>query len=126
MLKGSDAVGRILAAKRQQIVECNAELLFGVSAKILLDEGGSKTVKTGGHRRVRGEEIAGSRDGQSDFEGLPCLFHEAAGTFQDGKRRVPFIQVTDLRLEPERARAAAIRRSRGAVSCLRRNSGPPP
>jgi hypothetical protein len=96
-------VGRVLAAKRQQIVKRNAELLFGVPAKVLLDEGGSETVKTGGHRRVGGEEIARSCDGQGDFEGLPVSSMKLAGAFQDGERRVPFIQVTDLRLEPERA-----------------------
>ena len=69
----------------------------------MLDEGGSETVKAGGHGRVGGEEITRSSDRQRDFEGLPCLFHEVAGTFQDGERRVPFIQMTDLRLEPERA-----------------------
>ena len=81
----------------------NAELLFGVTTEVLLDEGRSKTVKAGGHRRVGGEEIARSRDRQRDFEGLPGLLHEVAGAFQDGERRVPFIQVTDLRLDPERA-----------------------
>jgi hypothetical protein len=69
----------------------------------LLDEGGRETVKTGGHCRVRSEEIARSCDRQCDCEGLPGLFHEVARTFQDGKRRVPLIQVTDLRLDPERA-----------------------
>ena len=34
---------------------------------------------------------------------LPSLFHEVARTFQDGKRHVPFIQVTDFWLNPERA-----------------------
>ena len=77
--------------------------LLGISAEVLLDEGRSETVKAGGHRRVGGEEIAGSGRGQCHFEGLPCLFHETPGALQHGERRVPFIQVTDLRLEPERA-----------------------
>src|SRR5664279_4494510 len=82
-------------------MELNAELLRGVSTEVLLDEGRSETIKTGGHCRVGGEEVSCSGDRQRDFEGLPCLFHEVAGTFQDGERRVPFIQVTDLRLNPE-------------------------
>lgn len=96
-------VARVLAAKGQQIVTSDAELLFGIPAKILCDEGGRETVKTGGHCRVGSEEIARSCDRQCDCEGLPSLFHEVARTFQDGKRRVPFIHVTDLRLDPERA-----------------------
>ena len=96
-------VVRILAAKSQQIVKGNAEPLFGIPPKVLLDEGRSESVKTGGHCRVRGEEVSCSRGGQCDFEGLPCLFHEVAGTFQDGERRVSFIQVTDFRFDTERA-----------------------
>jgi hypothetical protein len=96
-------IGGVLAAKGQQIVKRDPQLLFGIPAKVLLDQRGSKTVKTGGHRRVRGEEITRSGDRQCDFKGLPGLFHEGAGTLQNGERRVTFIQVTDLRLEPERA-----------------------
>src|ERR1035438_7257382 len=84
-------------------MERNPELLLGVSPKVLLNKGGSKTVKTGGHGRVGGEEIARSRDRQCGLEGLPCLLHEVAGALQDSERSVSFIQVTDLRSEPERA-----------------------
>ena len=63
-------VVRVLAAQGQQIVERDAELLLGITAEVLLDEGRSETVKAGGHRRVGGEEIPRSRDGQRDFEGL--------------------------------------------------------
>ena len=96
-------VGRVLAAQSQQIVNRNAQLLFCISPEILLDEGRSKTVETGGHRRVRGEQIARPRHRQCDFEGLPCFFHEASRAFQHGERRVPFVQMTDLRLHPQRA-----------------------
>jgi hypothetical protein len=96
-------VGRVLSSKGQQIVKCNAQLLFGISTKVVLDQGGAKSVKAGSHCRVGGKEITRSCDRQSDIEGLPCLVHEVAGTFQDGERRVPFIQVTDLWLDPQRA-----------------------
>ena len=95
--------GRVLAAEGQKIGKCNAELLFGIPTQVLLDKGGSKAVKTGGHRRVRGEEIAGSCDCQRDFKGPSCLFHEVAGTFEYGEGRVSLIQVTDLRLDSERS-----------------------
>ena len=52
-------------------MERDAELLFGVPTEVLLDERRSEPVETGCHRRVRGEEIAGARDGQGDIEGLP-------------------------------------------------------
>ena len=72
-------VVRILAAKSQQVMERDAELLLGVPAQVLLDEGRSETVKAGRHRSVRGEEIADSGRGECHFEGLPGLFHEVAG-----------------------------------------------
>ena len=108
-------VVRILAAQGQQIVECYAEFLLGIPTEVLLDESRSETIKAGGHCRVGGEEVPRSRDGQRDFEGLPGLFHETAGAFQHGEGRMPFIQVTDFRLDAQRARAIAIRQSREAV-----------
>jgi hypothetical protein len=96
-----------------------------VPSEVLLDEGRSETIKAGGHRRVGGEEVSRSRGGQRDFEGLPGLFHETAGALQHGEGRMPFIQMTDFRLDAQRAsnRQPPIPRS---SSCLRRNSGPPP
>ena len=96
-------VVRILAAESQQVMERNAELLLGIATEVLLDEGRSETVKAGGHRGMRGKQVACPGNGQRDFEGLPGLFHEGAGAFQHGESRMPFIQVTDLRLNPQRA-----------------------
>ena len=39
-------------------MKCYAELLLGITTKVLLDEGRSETVKAGGHCRVGREEIA--------------------------------------------------------------------
>ena len=108
-------VVRVLAAQGQQIVDRNAKLLLGVPTEVLLDESRSEAVKACGHRRVGGEKVARSRDGQCDFERLPGLVHESPGAFQNGERRMPFIQVADFRLDAERVGATAIRRSRGAV-----------
>ena len=96
-------------------MERYAELLLRITTEVLLDEGGSETVKARSHCRVGGEEIARSRRGQRDFEGLPGFFHEISGTLQHGEGRMPFIQVTDFRLDAQRAEATAIRRSRAAV-----------
>ena len=105
----------ILAAQGQQIVDGNAKLILGIPAEVLLDEGRSETVKAGGHRRVGGEEVSRSRGGQRDFKGLRGLLHETAGAFQHREGRMPFIQVTDFRLECRARPAAASRQSRGAV-----------
>ena len=64
---------------------------------------GVETIKAGGHCRVGGEEVSRSRDGQRDFEGLPGFFHETSGTLQHGEGRMSFIQVTDFRLDAQRA-----------------------
>jgi hypothetical protein len=69
----------------------------------LFDERRSETVKAGGHRRVGGEKISRARGGQRDFKGLRVLLHETAGALQHGKGRMTFIQVTDIRLDAERA-----------------------
>ena len=95
-------VGRVLTAKSQQILKTNAELRPGIAPEVLLDERGSKAVKPGSYRCVRRKQIARPRDRESDFKGLPGLVHKAAGTFQDGERCVTFIQVTNLRVDPER------------------------
>ena len=100
-MKFSDAVVRILAAQGQQIVECDAKLLLGVPPKVLFDESRSEAVKAGGDGRVGGEEVSRPRGGQRDFEWLRVLFHEIAGAFQNGEGGMPFIQVTDFRLDAQ-------------------------
>src|ERR1019366_10393080 len=94
-------VVRILAAKRQQIVERYAEPLLGITTHVLLDQIRGETVETRSHSRVGREEIADSSRGLCHFEGLPSFFHEVAGTFPHREGRMPFLQVTDFRLEAE-------------------------
>src|ERR1017187_2402809 len=69
--------------------------------KVLFNKARIETVKTGGYCRVSGEEIPRTSCRQRHFEGLPGLFHEIPGTFQDGECGVAFIQMADLRLDPE-------------------------
>ena len=97
-------VVRVLRGQEPASHGAKCRAFAGISTEVLLDEGGSKAVKTSGYRRMGGEEITRSCDRQCDFEGLPCLLHEIAGAFQDGECRVPFIQVADLWSEPERAK----------------------
>ena len=96
-------VVRVPAAKGQQIAERDAEFLLRISAKVLFDESRSEQIKAGGHWRVGGEEVPRSRGGQRDFEGLPGFFHKISGTLQHGEGRMSFIQVTDFRLDAQRA-----------------------
>jgi len=91
-----------LAAKGQQILECYAELMFRITTQVLLDESRSETIEAIGHGRVSGEEVPRSGGGECDFEGLRGLLHETAGAFQYGKGRMPFIEMTDLRLDAKR------------------------
>src|SRR5208282_43068 len=96
-------VVRVLAAQGEQVMELNAKPLLGVSTEVLLDESGRETVKARSHRRVGSEEIADSSRGERHFKGLAGLFHESAGAFQHGESRMAFIQVTNFRMDPERA-----------------------
>ena len=99
---------------------------FGVTAEVLLDEGRSEAVKAGGHRRVGGEEIAGPRDRQRDFEGLPGLLHETAGALQT-RRRPHALRSGDRPPAGCPARASSRQPPIPSTSsCLRRSSGPPP
>jgi hypothetical protein len=50
---------------------CYAELLLRIMTEVLLDEGGSETVKAGGDRRVGGEEVSGSRTASATSKGCP-------------------------------------------------------
>jgi hypothetical protein len=47
------------------------------------------------------EKISGARCRQRKREGLSGLGHEAQGAFQQGESRMPFIQMADIRFEPE-------------------------
>ena len=57
-IEGFRRVMRVLAAKAQQIVGWNTQNGPGITAEVLLHEGGSETVKTGVHRRVGRKEVA--------------------------------------------------------------------
>ena len=96
-------VVRILAAQGQQVAGAYAQLPLGITIDVGFDEGRRKAVKARSYCGVRGKEIPRSRHRQRDFEGLPVFFHEISGALQHGERRMTFIQVTDFRLEAERA-----------------------
>jgi hypothetical protein len=84
-----------------------AELCFGISTEVLLDKSWSRTVKSCGHRCMCGKEITGPRRGHCYIERAPGLFHETPSAFQNGKRSMTLIQMTDLGTEPKRAEQLA-------------------
>jgi hypothetical protein len=49
-----------------------------------------------------GEQISGPSDGQRNLKGLTRFIHKSSGSFQDRERGMPFIQVTDFRLDAKR------------------------
>jgi len=106
-------------------MEAETEPFLGIIAKVLFDQGGREAVKPGGHRRVGGEEISRPGGGQGHFKRLRAFQHETTRAFQHGERRMAFIQVADIRLEAERGEQTPSRDA-SSISCLRRNSGPPP
>ena len=65
-MKGSDGSFGFARPERQQIVQWYAELLLRIPTQVLLDESRRESVKAGGHRRVSGEEISRSSDGERD------------------------------------------------------------
>jgi hypothetical protein len=87
-------------------VKRDAELVLGVPTEVLFGEGRREAVKTGGHWRVGGKEVARSRCAQCDFEGLSALFHKGSSPFQHGEGGMPFIQVAHFGLDPERIEQA--------------------
>src|SRR5512133_346521 len=62
-IEGLGRVVRIFPAQSEQIVKCNAKLLFGIAAEVLSDESRVVTIKAGCHGRVRGKEVSCSRSG---------------------------------------------------------------
>ena len=56
-------------------------------------------------------------------KGSPCLFHETAGALQHGEGRMPFVEMTDFRLNAKRSKQPPSANPE-QHSCFRRNSGP--
>ena len=95
-------VVRIMAAEREQIIQCDAEFLHGVTAQVLFDERLSEPVKAGGHRRVCSKDVPRSSSSQCNFKRLTCILHKISCAFQHSEGGVPFVQVTYFRLKAER------------------------
>ena len=103
-MKLSDESFGFWRPRASRSLDRDAELLLGIATEVLLDEGGREPIKSGGHRRVGGEEVPGSRDGQRDLERLPGVGHEGPRALQNREARMPFVQMADLRLESQRGK----------------------
>src|SRR5437016_7189534 len=97
------AVGGIVPAERQEIAQRDAEAFLGVVPEEALDEGRREAVEARRDRGVRGEDVACAGGRQRGVEGTPAVLHETAGALQHGEGRVPFVEMADLGLEPERS-----------------------
>ena len=68
----------------------------------MLNLSGCEAIKASGHRRVRGKDVAGPGDGQCLVKRFAGFRHTVLRAFQDQKRSMPFIEMTDVRLSTER------------------------
>ena len=94
-------ITRVRSPQRQQVMDRNMQFLFCVCREVLLDQRRRKEIKARRDGRMSGEKIAGPRGAERDVERLGVLLHEIACTLQHGKRRMAFIEMTDLRLDIE-------------------------
>ncbi len=60
-----------------------------------------EAVEAGLHRRVGGEEIAGPRHLERHLKRLAGGLHEIRGPLQYGERRVAFVEMAHLGIEPQ-------------------------
>ena len=74
------------------------------------DQAGLEAVEGGFHGRVGREHVARPRGPQRHAEGNLVLFREAPAPGEHGKRRMAFVQVADLDVDPQHSPAAANRR----------------
>lgn len=94
-------VVRVLPAERQEILEPDAQVPLGVSAEVPVDEGRREAVEARGYRGVRGEEVAGTRDGQGHVEALAAVLYECPGALEHREGRVPLVEVAHLGVQAE-------------------------
>ena len=69
-------------------------------AKILTNQSGIEAVKSSTDCGVRGEEVPGSGHIHGEIERLLVVLHVTARPFQRSERRMTFIEMAHLRLQP--------------------------
>ena len=125
MLSGSSTSSGPDAPERQQVVDGHAELPLRVAAERGRDELAPEAIEARVDRRVGGEDVARTGRGERDVERNLRLRHEVAGALQRDERRVPLVEVTDLRQEADRPKQATAADPEGHL-LEQPDSGPPP
>ena len=125
MLKGSEAIAWVLPSQGEQIIKRDGELLLRIATEIFADEFGIEAVKSGGDRGMGGEEISRPGDVQGQIKGFLMIFHIAARPFENGKRRMAFVEMANLGLQPK-ARNRRQPPMPRTISCFSRISASPP
>jgi hypothetical protein len=92
-------IERVRTPQCQQIVHRNAQFLASVVPESVFDESRCKAVEPRGYCRMRGKEIARPSHRGRDLKGLSRPVHETSRSLQRRERRMPFIEVTDLRFD---------------------------
>ena len=77
------------APQGQQVMERQAELPLRVSTKVLLDQMRSKTIKTGGHCSVSGEEIPARVMANATSKGCPVALMKLRARSNTAKAACP-------------------------------------
>src|SRR5215469_8151824 len=93
----------IAAPQAEHLLEGNSQSLLGVLPEVLVHQIRRETIKSGFDRRVRGEEISTPSRRQGDVERLLVIGHPGARPLQDGEGRMTFVQMADLRSNPQGA-----------------------
>ena len=101
-VEGLFRVRGVPASQRQKLARGDAQSLLRIPTEVLLHQRWSKEVEARGNSRVGGKEISGAGGRQRDNEGISGRLHEAPCALQQNEGRVPFVEMTDLRLDPER------------------------
>ena len=89
-----EAIG---AAKREHVLERDAEFIPHVRTQVRGDELWAEAIEPGFDGRMRREDIAGARGRQRHLEGNARIAHEFAGSLEGHERRMPFVQMAHLR-----------------------------
>ena len=65
-------------------------------------KGRREAIESGRNSRVRGKQITGTGNSQRHIKRMPRILHKIVSTFQNGKSRMPLVEVTHLRMNMQR------------------------
>ena len=106
MLNGSASSAALTRPKANKSSSGIRSTSCAYCGQILTNQIGREPVETGIDGRMRRKYIAGTGDREGVCERKSGVLHIAAGPFEHGERRMPFVEVAHLRLNAERAQQA--------------------